>query len=166
MNIQAFYEYVILRDILAYILPGGISLAGIAIVIQAYGSDHWNKLLPFSLDANSVFSSIVFVLIAFLFGHILDMAYRVLLQGRDWFRRPKTIRRLLTGNTKPCAEISTDPVTQGMRQAIGQFFNLNWDKVPVGEWISSGKAYEANVALAYWVEYEDPRLLTLKLDAL
>jgi hypothetical protein len=49
MSIQNFYEYVILRDILAFILPGGISLAGIYMIVQAMGINRWEKTLPFFL---------------------------------------------------------------------------------------------------------------------
>lgn len=163
MNIQSFYEYVILRDILAYMLPGGISLAGLMIIVQTFGSNRWSKLLSLHLDPNSPLFIIGLVLIAFLVGHVLDMVYRVLFQGRTWYFRPQAIRRVLTGSAIPFTDVNTDPMNQGIQEAVRQFFNLDWGKKSIEEWISSGKAYSASVLLGYWVECEDPKLFNTEI---
>ena len=66
MNIQSFYEYVILRDVFGYLLPGGISLIGFIMVIQSVIGDDWIKFLPTSSTTNSWLGDIVFILFAFL----------------------------------------------------------------------------------------------------
>ncbi len=163
MNIQALYEYVILRDILAYILPGGISLAGIALIVQAYGVDRWNKVLYSLSDLGSWALAGALVAIAFLVGHVLDLVYRNLLQRRDWYRRPYTIRKMLTGSPYRAAELGADSITCGTREAVGEFFNIDWNKTSVDQWIDSGKAFEATVILGYWIEQEDSRVFNTEI---
>ena len=93
MNIQSFYEYVILRDILAFILPGGISLVGISTVVQAFGSDRFEKiLLPFS-NLNTFLTTALFMMIAFLVGHILDMLYRLIFHSQTIWHPPAQSNR-------------------------------------------------------------------------
>ena len=163
MNIQALYEYVILRDILAYILPGGISIAGIAFIAQAYGIEHWNKII-FSLFELSSWAFIAaLVMIAFLVGHVIDMFYRLLLQGRDWYRCPQTIRKMLTGSAEKSAEPKQDPITSGIRQAVADFMGFQWQNISVDEWISSGKAFESTVMLGYWIEQENSKLFNTEI---
>ena len=158
MNIQSFYEYVILRDILAFILPGGISLVGISMVVQAFGSDRFEKvLLPFS-KLSPFLTSALFIMIAFLIGHILDMLYRIIFQKRKSFLRLDTIRKMLIGETATGAEFTYNPVSTAIRESVGQFLNIDWKNDPIEQWIESGKAFEVNIILAYWIEKEDARL--------
>lgn len=160
MNIQSFYEYVILRDILAYILPGGISLVGISTLVQAWGKNRWEKILPFFTNLNPFLAITFAIMIAFLIGHIWDMVYRLIFQGRDTFRRPKTIRKILLGSQATDPESEPDPIAKEIKESVGQFLNINWKNTSVDYWITSGKAYEANVLLAYWVEQEDAKLFS------
>ncbi len=163
MNIQALYEYVILRDILAYILPGGISIAGIALIAQAYGVERWNKLIFALFELSSWAFIVALIMIAFLVGHIIDMLYRLVLQGRDWYRRPQTIRKMLTGSAEAGAEPKQDPISSGVRQAVADLLGFDWQKISVDEWIASGKAFEGTVMLGYWIEQEDSKLFNTEI---
>jgi hypothetical protein len=158
MNIQSFYEYVVLRDILAFILPGGISLAGIYMIAQAFGISRWGKILPPSSFLGSVLILIILTMISFLIGHVWDMVYRLVFQTRKPFQRIATIKKILMGDGTGDAKSVTNHIANEIALAVGQFLNINWKKTPLEEWIKSGKAYEANVLLAYWVEEEDPKL--------
>ena len=163
MNIQALYEYVILRDILAYILPGSISIAGVAFIAQAYGIERWNKLIFSLVDLSSWAFIIALIMIAFLVGHIIDMFYRLVLQGRDWYRRPQTIRKMLTGSEDPAAAIRNDPIRSGIRKAVAEFIGFDWESTSIDEWISSGKAFESTTLLGYWIEQVDSRLFNAEI---
>jgi hypothetical protein len=158
MNIQGFYEYVILRDILAFILPGGISLAGIYMVARSLGSDRWEKSLPFLSNLNPFLEIVFLLLISFLVGHIWDMAYRLIFQTKKPFQRIKAIKKILMGDKMSNAKSADNHIANEIRTSVGQFLNIDWDKTPIEQWIKSGKAYEASVLLSYWIEEEDPKL--------
>lgn len=163
MSIQAFYEYVIIRDILAYTLPGSIILFGITIIVQALGTDRWNKLLPSFLAIDSVLVAITLALVAFVVGHVVDMVYRNLFQKGNWYRRPQTIRKMLTGSTTVRPEAEHDALAYEIREAVGQFLNINWQNTSIEQWMSSGKAFETNLLLGYWIEQEDPKLFSTEI---
>ncbi len=163
MNIQALYEYVILRDILAYILPGSISIAGVAFIAQAYGIERWNKIIFSLVDLSSWAFIVALIMIAFLVGHVIDMFYRLVLQRRDWYQRPQTIRKMLTGSADPKAEIQHDPIRNGIRQAVAEFIGLDWQNTSIDEWISSGKAFESTTLLGYWIERVDSKLFNTEI---
>lgn len=163
MNIQSLYEYVILRDILAYILPGGISLVGIALIAQSFGIDRWNKVIFSLIDLSSWAFIIALIMIAFLVGHIIDMLYRILLQNSDWYRRPQTVRKMLTGYENPAARFKNDAISTGIRKAIGVFFDVDWTKTTIEDWISSGKAIEGTTILCYWIEQANSRLFNSEI---
>lgn len=158
MNIQSFYEYVILRDILAFILPGGITLAGIIIVAQAYGIERIEKSMPFLNNLSSFSSIILFLAMAFLIGHIWDMLYRKLFQKRKKYQKEDTYRKLLIGNKTSNPHSVNNHIANEIRKAAGEFLRIDWKKTTIDEWIDSGKAFEASVLLSYWIEEEDPKL--------
>jgi hypothetical protein len=158
MNIQSFYEYVILRDILAFILPGGISLVGISMVVQAFGSDRFEKILLSFSNLSPFLTSALFIMIAFLIGHILDMLYRLIFQRRKSFLRLETMRKMLIGEKATGSEFTYNPVSSAIRESVGQFLKIDWKNDPIEQWIESGKAFEVNITLAYWIEQEDARL--------
>ncbi|MCL4268796.1 MAG: hypothetical protein KJZ72_04595 [Anaerolineales bacterium] len=158
MNIQSFYEYVILRDILAFMLPGGISLAGIYMVIHALDLHRWQKNMPFLSEMNPIFSSFLLTLIAFLIGHVWDMVYRLVFQKRPWYQRKDTVRRILIGDSVNAHSTIGNHIPSEIREATGEFLRIDWAKTPIDQWVESGKAYEASVLLSYWIEEEDPKL--------
>lgn len=158
MNIQGFYEYVILRDILAFMLPGGVSLAGIYIVVQALGFDRWQKNQSFLSEMNPFLSTVLLILIAFLVGHVWDMAYRLRYQKKKQYQREDTIRKILIGDENSSPKSITNHIATEIREATGEFLRIDWSKTRVGEWVKSGKAFEASVLLSYWIEEEDPKL--------
>ena len=158
MNIQSFYEYVILRDILAFMLPGGITLAGIYMIAYAYGVDRIEKYLPFLTQLNPFLSVILILLLSFLIGHIWDMLYRLIFQKRKAYQREDTYRKLLVGDAEDAPDCAKNHIASEIRGATGEFLRIDWKKTPINEWIDSGKAFEASVLLSYWIEEEDPKL--------
>lgn len=158
MNIQSFYEYVILRDILAFMLPGGISLAGIYMVAQVLGYDRWQKNLPFLSEMNPFLSAVLLILIAFLIGHVWDMAYRLYYQKKPQYQREDTIRKILIGDDNSSPRSITNHIATEIREATGEFLRIDWGKTHVDEWVKSGRAFEASILLSYWIEEEDPKL--------
>ena len=158
MNVQSFYEHVILRDILAYTLPGAVVLLGVAMVAQAYGYDDLSNLIPPLFGGTLVIPAVFLTFAAFLLGHLLDMAYRKLFRNRDWYRQPDTVRRWLIGTARSEDEADSYPVAAEIRKAVGQFLTVDWTKESVEEWIASGRAAEANAILRYWIEQDDAKL--------
>jgi hypothetical protein len=163
-NIQSFYEYVILRDILAFILPGGISLSGIYMITRALGIN-WDlgKILPFLPDPNGFIVATFLILISFLIGHIWDMLYRLLIQKRKWFERINGITKILVGDPTSDSKSVSNHIASEIRSSLGDFLNINWEDKPIEQWIKSGKAYEASLLVSYWIEEEDPRLFSAEV---
>ena len=164
MNIQSFYEYVILRDILAFILPGGISLAGIYMIAQAWGIVRLEKALPFFTNSNSFLEITYLILISFLIGHILDVLHRVLVQKNKRFQREKILKKILMGNQSPGTKPVDNHIANEIRKSVGQFLKINWKHTPIEQWIESGSAHEASVLLSYWIEEEDPKLFGTEIS--
>jgi len=163
MSIQSFYEYVILRDILAFVLPGGISLAGIYMIVYAIGDDRWKKTLPFISDSffiniNPFLAGLLLIMISYLIGHIWDMLYRKKFQTNIAFQRNETIKKLLLGDQVAGIKSVENHIANEIRRSVGEFLNINWKNTPLLPWIESGKAYQASLLLAYWIEEEDPKL--------
>jgi hypothetical protein len=164
MNIQGFYEYVILRDILAFVLPGSISLAGIYMVIaQTMGIDRWQKAIPFLSGLSPFLSTILIILVSFLLGHIWDMLYRKAFQKRSFFQRVEKIEEILIGDKDADPNSAKNHLANQIRLAVGQFLNIDWKKTPIEHWIGSKKAYEMSLLLSYWIEEEDPKLFGVEV---
>ncbi|MBI3164155.1 MAG: hypothetical protein HYZ24_05690 [Chloroflexi bacterium] len=158
MNIQSFYEYVILRDILAFILPGSITLGGIYMVVEAYGFNRIEKYISFVSGINSAVSTIFFLLIAFLVGHIWDMVYRLRFQKTKQYQREDTYKKLLVGDPDASSDSVNNHIADQIKSAVGEFLEIDWKKNHIEKWIDSGKIFEASVLLSYWIEEEDPKL--------
>lgn len=158
MNVQSFYEYVVMRDILAFILPGSITLGGIYMVVEAYGVGRIERYTPFISQMNSVVSAIFFLLVAFLVGHIWDMLYRLLFQVTKQYQREDTYIKLLVGDPTEDTHSPKNHIAAEIREAAGEFLKINWEKTSINDWIASGKIFEASVLLSYWIEEEDPKL--------
>lgn len=163
MSIENFYQYTILRDILGYILPGGISLAGLAILIQAINQHLWNELVSLSSRFQTWFLVAILIVVAFLLGHILDMLYRKLFQGRGWYTRPGTVRKVLTGSEALSEKLDLDPVANEIRRAVGEFLNIDWEETKIEEWISSERAFRAISTLGYWIQHKNPQLFNTEV---
>ena len=158
MSIQSFYEHVILRDILAFILPGGISLAGIQMIMHALGIERWEKTLPFLSNLDPLLQIILLLLISFLVGHVWDMVYRVRFQTNPQFQRIETIQKILIGNPASESKSVDNHIANQICSSVGQFLNIDWKKTPIEKWIESGKAFDLSVLLSYWIEEEDPKI--------
>jgi hypothetical protein len=162
MSIQSFYEYVILRDILAFILPGGISLAGIYMIMHALGHalgiEQWEKSLPFLSNLDPLLQVILLLLVSFLVGHIWDKEYRVRYQTHKDFQRIKTIEKILIGNPASESKSVDNHIANQICSSVGQFLNIDWKKTPIEKWIESEKAFDLSVLLSYWIEEEDPKI--------
>jgi hypothetical protein len=156
MSIEGLYEYVVLRDILAFVLPGGISLAGIYMIAHAIGDNRWGKIFPFLNNLTPFLATTLLILISFLIGHILDMVYRLIFQKGKPFQRKKIITKILMGDQTAASKSVDDHIAKEIRLSMGQFLNIK--KIPIKQWIESGKAFEASVLLSYWIEEEDPKL--------
>lgn len=163
MNIQGFYEYVILRDILAFILPGGISLAGVYMIAQAMGIERWQKAMPFLSSLNPFLATTLIILVSFLLGHVWDMLYRVVIQKRSFFQRVKKIEEILIGDKDADPNSAKNHLANQIRLAVGQFLNIDWRKTPIEHWIEAKKAHEMSVLLSYWIEEEDPKLFGVEV---
>lgn len=167
MNIQGFYEYVILRDVLAFILPGSISLGGIYMIMRAFGIERLGKTLPFLSSLDTSIQIILFLLISFLVGHVWDMAYRFLIQKLKLFRfefeRTDIIKKMLMGDSTLDAKSVSNHIAREIRSSLGDFLNINWKDEPIEQWIASGKAYEASLLTSYWIEEEDPKLFSAEV---
>lgn len=119
MNIKDFFEHFILRDILAFTLPGSISLAGIYMAINSSGFEGAGQILPLlsGLDATSL---VLFLLTSFLVGHLWDAVYRKLFQTNETFHRAGITKKML---------IEDDHIASQIRSAVGQFINIDdWKK--------------------------------------
>lgn len=158
MNIQGFYEYVVLRDILAFILPGGISLAGIYMIMHALGIERLEKFLPFLSNLVSPSQIIMFLLISFLVGHVWDMVYRKRYQMHKDYQRIEKIKEILIGNPTSEFKYVNNHIPNQICSSVGQFLHIDWKKTPIKEWIESGKAHDLSVLLSYWIEEEDPKI--------
>jgi len=163
MNVQNFYEYVILRDILAFILPGGISLAGFYLIAQAMGFERWQKAMPFLSTLSPFLSTVLIILISFLLGHVWDMLYRKLIQKRSFFQRVKKIEEILIGDKGEDPDSAKNHLAKQIRLAVGQFLNIDWKKTPAEQWIEAKKAHDMSVLLSYWIEEEDPKLFGVEV---
>jgi hypothetical protein len=169
-SIQSFYDYVILRDILAFILPGSISLGGIFMIIRAFGIERLEKTLPFLFNLNVYVQVVLFVLISFLVGHVWDMVYRLLIQKvklrgkyiKFDFERTEIIKKML-GDPALDSKSVSNHIAREIRSSLGEFLNINWIDEPIEQWVASGKAYEASLLTSYWIEEEDPRLFSAEV---
>jgi len=162
MNVQIFYEYIVLRDLLAFTLPGGICLFGIGIIVQALGNNRWTQIIP-PVPGDPWVSSAFLILVSFLIGHVLDFLYRKVFQGRDSYKHPSTIRKLLGVSDKSNTEAENDPLAMNIRDAVGEFLEINWEEVTLDKWITSGKAFESNFLLRYWIEQQDAKLFSTEV---
>lgn len=163
INMQSFYEYVILRDVLAFILPGGISLAGIYMIAQAIGIDRWQRTMPFLSSLNSFLSTSLIILTSFLLGHVWDMVYRLTIQKKPTFQRDEKIKEILIGEKDADPSSAKNHLATQIRLAVGQFLNIDWKKTPVEQWVDAKKAHDMSVLLSYWIEEEDPKIFGVEV---
>jgi hypothetical protein len=119
-NLLNFFEVFILRDVLAFILPGGISLAGIYMIMYALRVDPLEKTQPFSPNLDSPSQIILFLLISFLVGHVWDAVYRNRYQKHPDFQRIKTIEKILIENTASESESVDNHIANQIRSSVGQ----------------------------------------------
>jgi len=166
-NIQSFYDYVILRDVLAFILPGSVSLGGIYMIMYALGVERLEKTLPFLSSLDTSIHIILFLLISFLVGHVWDMAYRFLIQKLKLFgfefERTDIIKKMLVGDPTLDSKSVSNHIAREIRSSLGDFLKINWKDEPIEQWIASGKAYEASLLTSYWIEEEDPKLFSAEV---
>ncbi len=150
MNLQAFLEKIVLRDLVAILLPGGLVLFGLTVLWQIIGESN-DKLNIFSNRPDNWTGIIIFLFSAFLLGHIVDLIYRLLFQERDWYKCSDIIEKELT-----------DPK---IRRAIGEFLDvkLDGDANNLAQWIrnESGKA---NMLLRYWIVKTHPELYNSEIE--
>lgn len=158
MNIQGFYGYFSPRDIWTYILPGGISLAGIYMIVQATEVDRWQKVISFLSSLDPFLSTALIILVSFLVGHIWDMIYRIVFQKRSFFQRVEKIEEILIGDKDADPNSAKNHLANQIRLAVGQFLNVDWKKTPIEHWIGSKKTYEMSALLSYCIEVEEPKL--------
>jgi hypothetical protein len=158
MNIQGFFEVVILRDILAFILPGSISLAGIYMIMYSSGVERLERVLPFLSNLDSTSRITLFLLISFLAGHVWDMIYRKRFQTHPGFQRKEKFKEILVGKATTDLKSVSNHIPNQICSSVGQFLHIDWEKTPITEWIESGKAHDLSVLLSYWIEEEDPKI--------
>ena len=119
MNIRSFYEHVVLRDVLAYTLPGAVVLWGITLMAQAFGWGELAQIVPGVVQETPLISVTLLIFVAFLLGHLVDMLYRHLFQVRDWYRRPDVSRKCLLGDKAREGEAVSSPAAAEVRKAVG-----------------------------------------------
>ena len=78
MDISKFYENIILRDILAYIFPGAVSLSAIVLFIEAAARKYAGQSLLKQLNGMSAFGWLLLFIASFMMGHIVDAINRPL----------------------------------------------------------------------------------------
>jgi hypothetical protein len=143
MNILNFFEIFVLRDILAFILPGGISLAGIYMILLAVGFDELEKTLPFLSKFDPFLQIILFSLISFLVGHVWDTRYRLKYQipkndqgtkKSDKYQVPKNAQRtkkfeeILIGNSTTQLKSGNDHIFNRINSSVKKLLHIDRKK--------------------------------------
>jgi len=154
MNIQTFYEYIFLRDILGFLVPGGILMSGFWILIYSINQDFWNHFQnPFS-DFNQVIFALFGLAVAFVFGHVIDFLYRNLLQSRKIYRHQDTIKKIIT--------LADGKSKNNIAKSVGKFMKVEWDELTIDEWVKS-ESSDANLVLRYWIEQKNSQLFRTEI---
>ncbi len=86
MNVSEFWETVVSRDILAYTVPGSMTLVGVALLATGLGLEKWGALVDAIVPTNSLLFAGAFVVLSYVTGHIQTWVYVLLVDRgiRRW----------------------------------------------------------------------------------
>jgi hypothetical protein len=130
-NLLNFFEVFILRDILAFILPGSISLGGIYMILYAYDGERFGKIPPFLSDLD-LFAQIIlflmFLMLSFLIGHVWDTRYRTKYQIDDDYQRIDIVEKMLTGKATPKPNLANNHKDTRIYSLVKKFPRFNSEK--------------------------------------
>lgn len=78
MKLGELYQTVVLRDLLGYIVPGGITLCATSMLAKSFGFDQLGTLLPSVAMPYPWIVIVAFLCLAYLAGHIVDQCARAI----------------------------------------------------------------------------------------
>lgn len=119
MNFIQFYETLILRDILFYFLPGGLTLLGVSFVFWVQISDSLKNAITKYVPASEWVLVTIFLALSYVLGHMLYMFHNSTVGKLKSLRRHEIMDRHL-GLTKTENDLSafTREIRNGLVDAV------------------------------------------------
>ena len=85
MDLQAFFEKFIIRDLLAILMPGALVLFGLSFLSTQSGATA--EIIADAVSKLQGWTSAAFLLFfSFILGHFIDLLYRMLLQHSELYK--------------------------------------------------------------------------------
>lgn len=115
MNFIQFYETLILRDVMFYFLPGGLTLFGFYLIIWVQIPDGWKSTITEYAPSNDWTSIFLFLALSYVFGHVLYMLHNSTVGKLKSLKRDEIMNRSL-GLT--ITESDLPNFTQALRKGL------------------------------------------------
>ncbi len=113
MNLIQLYETLILRDIMFYFLPGGLTLFGVSLVFWVQTPDSLKNAITKYMPASEWALAAIFLALSYILGHVLYMLHNDTVGKLKSLRRHEIMGRHL-GLTK--AEDDLSDFTRELRK--------------------------------------------------
>jgi len=163
MSISEFYEYIIQRDILGYIFPGGITLIGVLIITRTLSDSLWSSLVLATTQFENWFLISVGIVISFLVGHVLDFLYRKFFQDGNWYKNPDIVFDELFGIKEDDEINKNDIMAEEFRKSLGGFLGKEVNLQTVKQWKDNEKLFKVVSTLGYWSQKQDSKLFNTEV---
>ena len=147
MDLQAFFEKFIIRDLLAILMPGALVLFGLSFF--SIQSDTAEGIAGAVSKLEGWTSAAFLLFFSFILGHFIDLIYRRLLQHNELYRREKEIENL---RNKPY-----------IREALNEFWNERENHLIANDKIET-KPRENTFILRYWIELRNKELYDSEIE--
>ncbi|MBU1699000.1 MAG: hypothetical protein KJ831_02535 [Candidatus Eisenbacteria bacterium] len=161
MNLPGLYDSLFLRDFLAFVLPGGISLYGLTIAMRGILGKGWNLLWQYLGDPPNSYMVVMALLLSFLFGHILDLLYRVFFQGREMYRRKMVAYTMLRSDFS-----ESDPRrnhAKVLRKKLIEFWGIDPGNIDIDNWINQDDALKEIMRVRNWIQVKDQQIYNAEI---
>ena len=148
MDLQAFFEKFIIRDLLAILMPGALVLFGLSFLSTQSGATA--EIIADAVSKLQGWTSAAFLLFfSFILGHFIDLLYRMLLQHSELYKREEEIENL---RNKPY-----------IREALNEFWNEKENHLKEINKIET-KPRENTFILRYWIELRNKELYDSEIE--
>jgi len=95
MNLIHLYETLILRDIMFYLMPGGLTLLGVGFVLWVQAPDSVENAIAKCMPASDWIMVVVFLALSYVLGHVLYMLHNSTVGKLKSLRRHEIVSRCL-----------------------------------------------------------------------